>query len=167
MLQDLHDKTVQRGTPLPYEAVAEKVRSMGSRLRMSEIVFPVHMLLPILERYALEHQRGVGPPTWVVDLFLDLGVAHETLYTVLESMHYTDEAPFHGTNRKYITKDLLHLIGCWYKESARLGGAVFGSELVAERISEVLLLLLQQGGLIPEQIQEAQELRGRIESIIR
>lgn len=134
---------------------------------MSETVFPVPMLLPILERYALEHQRGVGPPTWVVDLFLDLGVAHETLYTVLESMHYTDEAPFHGSNRKYITKDLLYLIGCWLKESVRLGGVVFGSELVAERISEVLLLLQQQGGLVPEQMQEAQELRARIENIIR
>ena len=134
---------------------------------MSEIVFSINMLLPMLERYALEHQRGVGPPTWVVDLFLDLDVAHESLYTVLESMHYTDEAPFHGSNRKYIAKDLLYLIGCWFKESVRLGGVVFGSELVAERISEVLLLLQQQGGLTPDQVQDAQELRARIENIIR
>lgn len=167
LLEDLHNTTLERGTPLPYEAVADKVRSLGSRLRMSEIVFSVNMLLPMLERYALEHQRGVGPATWVIDLFLELGVAHESLYTVLESMHYTDEAPFHGSNRKYISRDFLYLIGCWFKESVRLGGAVFGSELVAERISEALLLLQQQGGLTPDQMQDAQELRARIENIIR
>lgn len=140
---------------------------MGNRLRMSEVIFPINMLVPVLERYSLEFQRGVGPQGWVVDLFLDLGVAHESLYTALESMHYTDEAPFHGSNRKYITSDLLYLIACWFKESVRLGGAVFGSEIVARRISEVLLLLQQQGGLSPEQAQDAQELRARIENIIQ
>lgn len=134
---------------------------------MSEVIFPINMLLPILERYALEKQRGVGPATWVVDLFLDLGVAHETLYSVLETMYYTDEAPFHGSNRKYIARDLLYVIGVWFKETVRLGGAVFGSELVAERISEILLLLQQQGALAPEQMHDAQELRTRIDNVIR
>lgn len=166
LLQDLHDATVEKGEPIPYEAVIEKMRSLGSRLRMSEVIFPVPVLLPMLERYALEHQRGVGPATWVVDLFLDLGVAHETIYAVLESMYYTDEAPFHGGNRKYIAQDLLYLIGYWFHETVRLGGAVFGSEMVAERILETLLLL-QQGGISQEQLEVAHELRTRIEICLR
>ncbi|KAE8422029.1 Non-repetitive/WGA-negative nucleoporin C-terminal-domain-containing protein [Aspergillus pseudocaelatus] len=167
LLQDLHDETVENGEPQPYEAVIDKVRSLGSRLRMSEIIFPIPTLLPMLERYALEHQRGVGPATWVVDLFLDLGVAHETLYTVLESMYYTDEAPFHGTNRKYIAKDLLYLIEHWFHDTVRLGGTVFGSDVVAERITETLLLLQQGGSIPPEQLQLANELRTRVEDILR
>ncbi|GAB1203650.1 hypothetical protein APSETT445_002287 [Aspergillus pseudonomiae] len=167
LLQDLHDETVENGEPQPYEAVIDKVRSLGSRLRMSDIIFPIPTLLPMLERYALEHQRGVGPATWVVDLFLDLGVAHETLYTVLESMYYTDEAPFHGTNRKYIAKDLLYLIEHWFHDTVRLGGTVFGSDVVAERITETLLLLQQGGNIPPEQLQLANELRTRVEDILR
>ncbi|KAE8146954.1 Non-repetitive/WGA-negative nucleoporin C-terminal-domain-containing protein [Aspergillus avenaceus] len=167
LFQDLHDETAERGEPQPYEAVIDKVRSLGSRLRMSEIVFPIPALLPMLERYALEHQRGVGPPTWVVDLFLDLGVTHETLYAVLESMYYTDEAPFHGSNRKYIAKDLLYLIEHWFHDTVRLGGTVFGSDVVAASITETLLLLQQGGNIPPEQMQLANELRTRIEDILR
>ncbi|KAF9895069.1 hypothetical protein FE257_004698 [Aspergillus nanangensis] len=166
LLQDLHDETVEKGEPLPYEAVIDKVRSLGSRLRLSEVIFPIEILLPMLERYALEHQRGVGPATWVVDLFIDLGIPDETLYSILEGMYYTDEAPFHGSNRKYIAKDLLYLIEHWFHDTVRLGGMVFGSDVVAERISE-MLLLMQQGGTTPEQVQFANELRTRIEDVLR
>jgi nuclear pore complex protein Nup155 len=41
LIQEVHQRTVDRGTPQPFEAVVEKVRSLGSRLRMSESVFPV------------------------------------------------------------------------------------------------------------------------------
>lgn len=133
---------------------------------MSETVFPIPILVPMLERYAFENQRGVGPPTWVVDLFLDLGIPHESLFTVLESMFYTDEAPFHGSNRKYIAKDLLYLIDYWFHATVRLGGVVFGSDVVAERISETLLLL-QQSAITPELMEVAQELRTRIDDVVR
>ena len=158
---------MERGTPQPFEAVIDKVRSLGSRLRMSETVFPVRELLPMLERYAIEHQRHVGPATWVVDLFLDLGVAHESLYAVLEAMYYTDEAPFHGSNRRYIAHDLLYLLDNWFHETVRLGGMVFGSDIVAERVSETLLLLQQGGGITPEQLEMAHTLRSRIDELLR
>lgn len=166
LLQDLHDKTVKAGTPQPYEAVIDKVRSLGGRLRMSETVFSIPMLIPMLERYSLEYQRGVAPPNWVVDLFLDLGVTHESIYAVLESMYYTDEVPFQGSNRKYVAADLLYLVNRWFYESSRPGGVVFGSDAVAERVSE-MLLLLQQGGLPPEQLEAVQMLRTRIAQILQ
>jgi nuclear pore complex protein Nup155 len=147
LVHDLHAVTVERGSPQPYEAVVEKVRSLGSRLRMSETVFPVRELVPLLERYSLEHQRNVGPDHWIVDLFLDLGVAHESIYAVLEAMYYTDEAPFQGPYRRFIAADLLYLLEGWFQETMRLGGMVFGSDVVAERVSETLLLL-QQGAAV-------------------
>ncbi|KAJ5081329.1 nucleoporin NUP170 [Penicillium alfredii] len=162
LIQDLHAATSERGSPLPYEAVIDKVRSLGNRLRMSETVFPIRELIPLLERYSLEHQRHMGPATWVVDLFLDLGVPHESLYAVLETMYYTNEAPFHDGNRRYIANDLLYLLDGWFRETVRLGGMVFGSDVVAERVAETLLLLLQGGGITPEQLETAHELRARI-----
>ena len=135
---------------------------------MSETVFPVRDLVPMLERYALEFQRNVGPATWVVDLFLDLGVAHESLYAVLETMYYTDEAPFHGANRRYIASDLLYLLTGWFQETVRLGGMVFGSDVVAERISEMLLILQQSSNILSQdQLTTAIELRSRIDDILR
>lgn len=144
LIQDLHATTLQHGSPKPYEAVIEKIRSLGSRLRMSDTVFPVRELLPILERYSLEHQRQEGSAHWVIDLFLELGVAFESLYAVLEAMYYTDEAPFQGSNRRYIASDLVYLLHGWFQDSAQLGGIVFGSEAAAERVSETLLLMQQE-----------------------
>ncbi|RDW83688.1 putative non-repetitive nucleoporin [Aspergillus mulundensis] len=168
LLQTLHDDTVALGSsgPLPYEAVIDKLRSLGARLRMSDAVFPIPILLPMLERYALEHQRNVGPATWVIDTFFDLGVAHETIYTVLESMYYTDEAPFHGSNRKVIARDLLYTIEHWFHDTVRLGGVVFGSDVIADRVEEMLTLLMQ-GGISADQMAVAHELRARIQNILR
>ncbi|CAG8075305.1 unnamed protein product [Penicillium olsonii] len=167
LIDSTHQVTVARGSPQPYEAVIDKVRSLGSRLRMSEIVFPIRELVPMLERYSLEFQRNVGPPSWVVDLFLDLGVAHESLYAVLETMYYTDEAPFHGSNRRFIAQDLLYLLTGWFQETVRLGGMVFGSDAVAERVSEMLLILLQGNVIGKEQLETARDLRSRIDDILQ
>jgi len=134
---------------------------------MSETIFPIRELVPMLERYSLEFQRSVGPERWVVDLFLDLGVAHESLYAVLETMYYTDEAPFHGPNRRYIAHDLLYLLTGWFQETVRLGGMVFGSDIVAERVSEMLLILTQSNVISGEYLETAHELRSRIDDILR
>ncbi|KAJ5953532.1 nucleoporin [Penicillium verhagenii] len=166
LIQDTHTQTVERGSPQPYEAVIEKVRSLGSRLRMSETVFPVRELVPLLERYSLEHQRHVGPEHWIVDLFLDLGVPHESIYAVLETMYYTDEAPFQGTYRRFIATDLLYLLQGWFHETMRLGGMVFGSDVVAERVSETLVLLQQGAGNGPEIVESSRNLQRRISELL-
>ncbi|RAH71700.1 putative non-repetitive nucleoporin [Aspergillus aculeatinus CBS 121060] len=167
LLQDLHNRVLERGEPQPYEAVIDQVRSLGGRLRMSDSIMPIPIILPMLERYALEHQRDVGPPTWIVDLLLDLNVAHETIFTVLEGMYYTDEAPFQGNNRRYIAKDLLYLIQHWYHETVRPGGRVFGSDTAANRVLETLLLIQQGGGIPPDQLRVANELRTKVQDILR
>ncbi|RAL07213.1 putative non-repetitive nucleoporin [Aspergillus homomorphus CBS 101889] len=167
LLQDLHNDVLERGEPQPYEAVIDKVRSLGGRLRMSDSIMPIPIILPMLERYALEHQRDVGPPTWIIDLLLDLNVAHETMFSVLEGMYYTEEAPFQGQNKKYIAKDLTYVIQHWYHETVRPGGRVFGSDAAATRVLETLLLIQQGGGISPDQSRVANELRTRIEDILR
>lgn len=165
LLDQTHQAAAAKDGVRPYEAVIEQVRSLGSRLRMSELVFPVRILIPMIEQYKLQYQRGVGPPTWVVDLMLDLEVPYETIYTTLEGMFYIDEAPFTGPHKKIIGDDLLYTVQRWYSESVRLGGTVFGTDAMAARISEVLGLV-QDGGLSPEYMSLAQELRLHIGNTI-
>ncbi len=122
--------------------------------------------MPLLEKYAFEHQRGVGPPTWVIDTFLDLQVPHESILPVLEAMFYNDEAPFQGRNRRFIANDMLYLIQRWYQDSGRSGGRIFGGDSNALAISQTLLML-QQNGIDDDKAQECQVLRMKIEQMLR
>lgn len=155
-LQLVHDRTVDSKEVQPFEAIAEEVRGLGSKLRVSETTFPVPTLLPILEKYSYEHQRAVAPPHWVVDIFLDLEVAYEQLFEVLETMFFSGDSPFVGSNRKYIASEMAYVVGKWYHDSMRAGTVVFGSEAGAARVEETMQALLQQGskaGLDEETVQ--------------
>jgi len=163
LIEQTHQDTEVAGEPLPYEAVGLKVRALGQRLRCADATFPVPILLPMLERYALEFQRGVGPATWVVDIFLDLEVTPETLLPVLEQLYYANEQPFQGKNRKVIAGDLVYLLGRWFRESERSGERiVFGSEENAAGVEEILVGLMQSGDLEARTKEEAENLRARI-----
>lgn len=123
----------------------------------------------MLERYSFEFQRAIGPPTWVVDIFLSLAVPHETLVATLEAMFYNDEIPFTGRNRRYVSSDLLHVLGRWYAESAAQGGraAVFGGEENVAAVGEMLGVLMREGGLEGPEVEECRVLRERVEVLLR
>ena len=166
LLDRAHEETASRGEPQPYEAVIEKVRSLGTRLNLSETMFPVADLVPMLERYAFEFQNGVGPKTWVLDTLIDIGVPFESLYSVLEGMFYNDEAPFQGRNRRYIANDILYVVQIWFQDSSRGTGQILGGDTNAVAISQTLQML-QQSGLDEQKAEECQVLRMRIEHVLR
>ena len=143
----------------------DKVRSLGTRLNLSETMFPVPDLLPMLERYAFEFQNGVGPETWVVDTLLDIGVSYESIFPVLEGMFYNDEAPFQGRNRRYIAADIVYVVKLWFQDSSRGKGGILGDEGNAVAASQCLLML-QQSGLDGRRAEECRELRVRIEQLL-
>ena len=121
----------------------------------------------MLERYSYEYQRGVGPPTWVVDMFLDLGVSEDVLVFTLESMYYGDEAPFKGRHRRPLVVDLLAVTKRWFHSSSLMGmRGLFGGEENALAVSN-LLRELAETGLDRELREECEALRGRIESSFR
>ncbi|KAL8813920.1 MAG: hypothetical protein Q9223_006823 [Gallowayella weberi] len=152
--------------PQPYEMVAETVRTLGNRLGLSETMFPVSDLLPMLKRYAFHHQRNVGPETWVVDIFTDLQVPYETIYSVLEGMFYNDEPPFQGRNRRIIGNDMVYITGAWFHDSIRGSGTIFGGEDNAIAVSDMLHTVMQSG-LDERRLEEGQNLRMRIENLLR
>ena len=166
LLDRTHEEAMERGEPLPYEAVSEKIRSLGNRLNLSESMFPVGDLVPMVRKYAYEFQHEVGPETWVMDTFIDLQVPFESLLSALERMFYHDEAPFQGRNRRFIANDMVYIIGQWYRESSRGAGAAFGGESNAEAISQMLQVLLQDG-LNEQRAEQCQALRLRIEHTLR
>lgn len=166
LLDRTHEETVGRGQALPYEAVSEKIRSLGNRLNLSESMFPVPDLVPMVRKYAYEFQHEVGPETWVMDTFIDLEVPFESLLSALEGMFYNDEAPFQGRNRRFIANDLIYVIGQWYRESSRGAGVVFGGESNAENMSQLLQVLLQSS-LDEQRAEQCQALRMRIEHTLR
>ena len=157
------------GAPLPFEAVAELVRTLGNKLQMSESTFPVHFIMPLLERYSFQQQRSVASIHWVVDLFLELQVAYERTFDVLETMFYTNETPFTGMNRKPIAQDLLYVIQRWFHDTTKGGAVVFDSEEGALRVDQTLQTLLQagrSGGIDDEMMQTSRAIREQIAIVL-
>ena len=166
LIDDVHKKTEVRGSPQPYEAVIEQLRSLGSRLRSSDAVFPVQVLIPLLETYSLQHQRQAALNHWIVDLFLDLDVPHQTIFGVLEAMYYTESVPFTGANRRFIANDMIYLLEIWFYETSRVGGLLFGSSQVVEQVTETLDLLQQGPETTPEVRERTADLRRRIVELL-
>lgn len=154
-----------KGEPQPYEAIIETIRSLAQRLNLSETMFPVSDLVPMLERYAVEFQNGVGPETWVMDTLIDVGVPFESIYPVLEVMFYNDEAPFQGKNRRYIANDIVYVVKLWLQDRRRGTGEVLGGAANAATISATLQTL--QPTLDARRAEENQMLRMKIEAVLR
>lgn len=159
----------RRNPPQPYQVVAGDIRTLGRRLNLDETMFPIHDLLPLLERYSLEFAHGTAPKSWVIDTFTDIAVPYEAMYHVLEGMFYNEEAPFQARNRRLIAQDLVYVVKCWFTDTDRRlrGPEILGGESNATAVSEVLLMLLRSGGLDEETQEECRVLRAGIEQILR
>ena len=144
LLDQAHNSAVAKAANLndgpqqPFEAIAGLIRSLGSRLRLSESVFPVPLLLPMLLAYSYNLQRDVAPEHWVVDIFLGLGVPHEQIFETLEQMFCTEDRPFVGGRAKgEVVSQSLYVAGKWWSESLRAGGtSAFGGEEASRRVLE-------------------------------
>ncbi|KAK5133824.1 hypothetical protein LTR08_007254 [Meristemomyces frigidus] len=124
LVQGEHDRAVAGGG-FPWERVGEKVREMGLRLGLAEATFPIAVLLPLLERYALgpmEYLPESG--TWAVEVFLGLGVGGEVLLPVLEGLFYGNEVPWTGGKRRVLAAHMVHVCAQWVGGSERAGERV-------------------------------------------
>jgi nuclear pore complex protein Nup155 len=165
LIDSIHTKC-ETENRLPWEGVANQVRILGGRLNLSNTVFPVNDLLPRLKRYEFEYQRGIGPATWVVDIFIDLGVEYEVIFTALVDMLYNQEAPFTGKNRYAIADDVFYVALRWFQDSSRGPSIVYGSEPNARGVMEQLKTL-PQSGLSSNKVSDCQALRARIDQLLR
>lgn len=166
LLHNIHADTTSKGTPAPFEAIAESVRSLGSRLRLSEAVFPVPVLVPMLLEYSYNTQRDVSPEHWVMDIFLGLAVPHEQLFDTLEQMFYTEERPFVGRAKGEILKETLYVVGKWWSDSTRTGlNGAFGGEEGCARVLDFLenaIAVGEQQRFDQEVVNSARSVRARV-----
>jgi nuclear pore complex protein Nup155 len=168
LIEQVHQEAEAGDQVRPFEAVGLKVRSLGQRLHAAEATFPIPILLPMLLRYALEYQNNAAPPTWVLDIFLELDIRPQALLPVLEQMYYTNEQPFVGRHRRVLAANLVYLIQAWLLESERHGDSVvFGSDENAAGVEEVLTGLVRSQDLDAEQREAVEILRGRIAQAMR
>lgn len=128
LIQETNDKAEASASGgRPYEVVADKIRWLGSRLSLSETLFPIHMLVTLLERYVLDHQKQSIPSGWVPALLLSTDVPVESVTRALESVWYGQELPFKGKQRRGVTADLLWTLERWCEMTSAGGGQhVFG-----------------------------------------
>ena len=166
LLNKIHQDTERIDRIQPYEAVADKVRTLGGRLKSSESVFPVSELMFLLKQYAFVHQRDIGQPHWVVDVFIDLQIPYETIYSVLDNIANTNELPFQGANKHYIVDDILYVVQKWFHDSSRGITQLFGGEDNASAILDNLQHLMTSG-LSAGKREECEVLRMRIASLLR
>ena len=151
-----------------WEAVGEQVRSLGLRLHTADATFPIQTLLPMLERYAIEPHRATPPRYWVIDIFLDLDVPHETLLPVLEQIFYSNEHPFVGSKRRVIAAHMIYLLQQWYQDSERKGERiVFSSEENASIAQDTLGSLIRSNDIEAGVKQEAENLMARVNMDLR
>ncbi|KAF2864508.1 nucleoporin-domain-containing protein [Piedraia hortae CBS 480.64] len=124
LITSVHENAVAQKV-VPWELVGDKVREMGYKLQRSENTFPISILLPLLERYAVtmaQNNTNDAPPQyWAIEVFLELDTPPETLMPVLEQIYYGNEHPFTGSKRRILASHLVFLIGKWVDLADRAG----------------------------------------------
>lgn len=130
LISQVHEKAVSEQQVQPFELVADTVRRLGHRFHTSEYIFPPNDLVTLLEIYAYENQRDVGPPNWVVDALCDSGILPETILRILDEMFWRDEIPFQGTSRRRLVRDAAYVVEKWLAAAMRKGDKGMRTDMV-------------------------------------
>ncbi|RDL38901.1 Uncharacterized protein BP5553_03241 [Venustampulla echinocandica] len=125
----------------PYEAVVTMFTDMADRLNHSENTFNPNILVPMIEKYALESQNNVGSRHWVPDLFIRVAFPYETIISIVQGMWYSTTAPFTERNKGVLADHIVYLCDQWYEECVRTNMRLYGSDLNAQEIRDLLAVL--------------------------
>ncbi|KAH9994585.1 nucleoporin-domain-containing protein [Xylariaceae sp. FL0662B] len=121
-----HRRGAQAGQPppQPYETLIVQIQDICHRSSNDSFVFPVPTLLPEIGRYALENSQDgrIGADVnWPVSVFLVLGVSHDLVVRVLESMFEAQEVPFRGAGRARVVEWIAYAVAQWVRDLTRHG----------------------------------------------
>ncbi|KAM3076823.1 hypothetical protein ACMFMG_003708 [Clarireedia jacksonii] len=127
------DQPIQR----PYEAMINTIRDMSQRLAGSDLVFSPIILVPLIEAFGVNVQPQ-GPANWVPDLFIHVNFSFDSVITILEEMYYNELHPFVGPTKLVLVNHILYLVEQWFEDCVRHNERVFGGEVQADQISQML-----------------------------
>lgn len=167
-----------------FELVSTRFRDLGKRLNCSDVTFPIRksifirsrsasqlisiaFLLPLVVDWAIEdwHKQGrTDLPLWTIDLFIELGVAHEIPVATLEEQYYNSETPWSTMRYKtQVAQLLIYTIEVWYKATARGAGIVFGSAENSIAMLEIINSLLTGDELQGRSKDDAERVRDLVD----
>lgn len=103
----------------PFEQISNVVQKLGRQLQLSELVFPVDILIPYLETFNVETIKE-SPRGWIVDTFINAGVPCESIYSILNDMILRKEYPF-SEQKNYVrlANEIVYLLERWSLGSLR------------------------------------------------
>jgi len=141
---------------------------MSQRLSNSEITFSPQLLIPMLERYAVENQNGVGNSNWLPSLFIDVGFPFETIVAALQGMWYNNIPPFTGTRKRILVQHILFVLLQWYEDCVKTNTRLYGSDENAQEVAQFLEMLEERpGDLLPAEVHSCVDLKRKIQRAIR
>jgi len=138
------------------------VKGMSQHLGGSQSTFPPHLLVPLLEKYAVENQAGVGPRTWLPDLFMEVNFPFDATIAALQGMWFGNLAPFTGKNRKILVDHILYLLDQWMEVCVIGNKPLFGGEDNCRGVLELVEGFLESGEVDGEERKAADILRKRL-----
>lgn len=164
----------------PTEKVAVDFFEVAKRVQSSEAVFPVPLLVEMLERFNVlagqQHSQQSqddepGLAHWIPETFLKLDVPFELLYDSLETTYLASNVPnVRAADRRIILSDLLYVVERWFDvSSTRAGQTLFGGEAGQLRIEELLTFLTQQQNarqIGEQEFRDARRLKERIAELV-
>ncbi|KAI1493487.1 Non-repetitive/WGA-negative nucleoporin C-terminal-domain-containing protein [Biscogniauxia mediterranea] len=110
--------------PQPYERLIGQIQEICHRSSNDSFIFPVPTLLPEVCRYSLENGQDArigADVNWPIIVFLQLGVSHDLVVRVLETMFEAQEVPFRGAGRGRVVEWITYAVGQWVRDLGRQG----------------------------------------------
>ncbi|KAI1638650.1 Non-repetitive/WGA-negative nucleoporin C-terminal-domain-containing protein [Biscogniauxia mediterranea] len=110
--------------PQPYERLIGQIQEICHRSSNDSFIFPVPTLLPEVCRYSLENGQDArigADVNWPIIVFLHLGVSHDLVVRVLETMFEAQEVPFRGAGRGRVVEWITYAVGQWVRDLGRQG----------------------------------------------
>ena len=102
----------------------------------------------------------------MIDLFIDVGFAYETILGIIQGMWYNDMAPFVGRHKRILADHMLYVCEQWYEDCVRHNTRLYGGDDNAVEISGLLDILTERG-LQPAEQERAADLRRKIQRSLR
>ncbi|KAI1495484.1 Non-repetitive/WGA-negative nucleoporin C-terminal-domain-containing protein [Biscogniauxia marginata] len=110
--------------PQPYERLVGQIQEICHRSSNDSFIFPVPTLMPEICRYSLENgqdARTGADVNWPIIVFLQLGVSHDLVVRVLETMFEAQEVPFRGAGRGRVVEWISYAVSQWIRDLGRHG----------------------------------------------
>ena len=110
----------------------------------------------------MENQAGVGPKTWLPDLFLEVEFPYDATIAALQGLWFSNLAPFTGRNRRILVDHILYILNSWMEVCVVGNKPLFGGEENCRGVLEVVEGFLDSGEVDGEERRVADLLRTRL-----